>query len=703
MSSGKQVNSHAEGHSGGGETLLEVRDLSVKYETPESTVRAINGVSLKVERGNIYGIVGESGCGKSTLAFAVIQYLDENGYIDDGEVFYRSENLAEKSRSELQSIWGNEIAMVYQDPTASLNPSMRVGEQIAEVSKVHEGLSWDEAYEKAVNTLSEVHIQDPESTADRYSHQLSGGMKQRVSIAMSLMANPDLLILDEPTTNLDVTTEAKILDMVEELKDRFNAAMLYITHDLGVVARSSDYVQVMYAGEIIERAEVVELFSHPLHPYTEGLLKCIPHPEEEESRGRLNPIRGSVPDLTDLPGGCNFASRCPYRKEKCEKESPGLLERDGIHDASCHFAPLAEDQVTRPEMIQASPENERGSYPWKRSQGVEGKTLEINEVKKYFQQSTGWKFSLKSAREVKAVDGVNLELSGGETLGVVGESGCGKTTLARSVVGLEGITSGKIQFKSSDISMPVEAREGSVLKKIQIIFQDPRSTLNPKKTIGDAVRRPLEMYGDFPSRDLDVVVDSLLDAVGLDKGFKLRYPKQLSGGQKQRVAVARAFASNPELVLSDEPTSSLDVSIQATILNLLINLQSETNVSYMFISHDLSVVRYISDYIAVMYLGKVVEVGSTKEIFSPPYHPYTEALLSAIPVPDPEVEQKQLRLEGSVPSAINPPSGCVFNTRCPRKVGEICEEEPPPIVGEGGHEIHCHIDLEDLSEVKPVL
>lgn len=685
------------------EYLLEVKDLRVNYETPEATVRAINGVSFGIERGNIYGIVGESGCGKSTLAFAIIQYLDENGYIDSGKVFYRGEDLANKSRSELQSIWGNEIAMVYQDPTASLNPSMRVGEQIAEVSRVHEGLSWKEAHEKAVNTLGEVHIQDPESTADRYSHQLSGGMKQRVSIAMSLMANPDLLILDEPTTNLDVTTEAKILDMVEELKDQFNAAMLYITHDLGVVARSSDVVEVMYAGEIIERSSVRELFSHPLHPYTEGLLKCIPHPEDDESLGRLNPIGGSVPDLTDLPEGCSFANRCPYRKKKCTEADPGLEVRGELHEASCHFAPLSEAEVTRPEMLETLPEEEGELYPWERSEEGEGKTLEINEVRKYFSQSSGWELSLRGSQEVKAVDGVSLDLEGSQTLGVVGESGCGKTTLARSVIGLEEITSGEIKFKSTDISTPVESRERSVLKRIQIIFQDPRSTLNPKKTIGAAVRRPLELHGDFPKEELEGVVDSLLEAVGLDVQFKTRYPKQLSGGQKQRVAVARAFASNPSLVLSDEPTSSLDVSIQATILNLLINLQGKTDVSYMFISHDLSVVRYISDYIAVMYLGNVVEVGTTEEIFSPPYHPYTEALLSAIPVPDPEVDQKQLRLKGSVPSAINPPSGCVFHTRCPRKVGKVCEKEIPPLVGSGDHEIYCHIPLEELQEVEAVL
>lgn len=685
------------------EYLLEVKDLKVNYETPEATVRAINGVSLKVERGNIYGIVGESGCGKSTLAFAIIQYLDENGYIEEGKVFYRGEDLATKSRNELQSIWGNEIAMVYQDPTASLNPSMRVGEQIAEVSRVHEGLSWKEANEKAVNTLGEVHIQDPESTANRYSHQLSGGMKQRVSIAMSLMANPDLLILDEPTTNLDVTTEAKILDMVEELKDQFNAAMLYITHDLGVVARSSDVVEVMYAGEIIERSSVRELFSQPLHPYTEGLLQCIPHPEDDESSGRLNPIGGSVPDLTDLPKGCSFASRCPYRKEKCTEVDPGLEVRGEFHEASCHFAPLSEEDLTRPEMLETLPEEEGELYPWERSEEGEGKTLEMNEVKKYFSQSSGWELSLQGSKEVKAVDGVSLDLERGQTLGVVGESGCGKTTLARSVIGLEEITSGEIKFKSTDISTPVESRDRSVLKRIQIIFQDPRSTLNPKKTIGAAVRRPLELHGDFASEELGEVVDSLLEAVGLDVQFKSRYPKQLSGGQKQRVAVARAFASNPSLVLSDEPTSSLDVSIQATILNLLINLQGETDVSYMFISHDLSVVRYISDYIAVMYLGNVVEVGTTEEIFSPPYHPYTEALLSAIPVPDPEVDQKQLRLKGSVPSAIDPPSGCVFHTRCPRKVGKVCEKETPPLAGSGGHEIHCHIPLDELQEVEAVL
>ncbi|MEF8850700.1 MAG: ABC transporter ATP-binding protein, partial [Candidatus Bipolaricaulota bacterium] len=587
------------------------------------------------------------------------------------------------------------MGMIYQDPTASLNPSLPVGEQIAEVATAHGLASRKGAMEEAIALLDRVHIRDPEEIINRYPHELSGGMRQRIGIAAGLMGKPELLILDEPTTNLDVTTEARILDIIEELKEDLNSAFLYITHDLGVIARIGDGIEVMYAGQVVEESEIGDLFEEPFHPYTKLLLRSVPDPEGK--KGSLQDIPGSMVDLTDLPDGCKFNTRCPFRQDRCFEAEPPLEEKRGSHSAKCFYAPIEGAEETESEGIRAQPLWEGPPE----LQG-EGAILEVRELKKYFGGGGSW-LPGTNEQPVRAVDDVDLTLERGETVGVVGESGCGKTTLARTIIGLTEATEGTIDFAGEDITVDVSRRSKETLKRIQIVFQDPRSTLNPKKTVGQAIARPLIMHGDFPRGEIPETTADLLSAVGLDPKLAERYPDQLSGGQKQRVATARAFATNPALILHDEPTSSLDVSVQATILNLLLDLQEGSGTSYLFISHDLNVVRHISDYIAVMYLGHVVEFGSTEEVFSPPYHPYTEALLSAIPVPDPDLRRKRIRLTGSVPSAVNPPSGCVFHTRCPRKVGEECERKPIPDRESGSHVIRCVISEEELIKVEPVL
>ncbi|MBS3766472.1 ABC transporter ATP-binding protein, partial [Candidatus Bipolaricaulota bacterium] len=564
--------------------------------------------------------------------------------------------------------------------------------------ETHEGLTEEEARSESIDTLEELQISDPDIVVDSYPHQLSGGMRQRVCLAMALVSQPKLLVMDEPTTNLDVTVEAKILDIIKDLKEEFETTILYITHDLGVVYEVSDRSGVMYAGQFVEEGPTDELIGNPIHPYTRGLLRSVPEVSAETVKGKLRPVEGSVVELDDLPSGCKFNPRCPYRTEECTGTEPEFRDFDRDRYVRCYEAErVAEDRYEK--VVESSEE----SYESSGSGGLE--ILEAEEVKKYFGETSSGFFSLEDTDErVRAVDDVSFELDEGNTLGVVGESGCGKSTLARTIIGLEEITEGQISMDDKDISVPIEGREPEVLKQIRIVFQDPRATLNPKRTIKQAMMRPIQLAGANREEALNKTQE-LLQAVDLGPSYMDRHPDQLSGGQKQRVAIARAFASQPELVLCDEPTSSLDVSIQSSIINLLLDLQGDLDTSFMYISHNLAVVSYISDYMAVMYLGRLVEVGPTNEILNPPYHPYTEALLSSVSVPDPDVEQKRIRLEGAVPSARDVPSGCRFHTRCPRKIGKICEEEEPPTrsVGDGEHTITCHIPIEELKEVEPVL
>lgn len=682
------------------EPVLKIEDLSIEYETREGVVHAVRDVSLCVAPGETYGVVGESGCGKTTLAFGIMGYLAPNARIRSGKILFRGEDLLQKTEGELRTIRGNRITMVYQDPMSAANPCLRIGEQLSEVLTVHRGTHPKEAWGQCIEMLKKVHMPDPETVMLRYPHQLSGGQLQRVIIAMALLTNPDLLIMDEPTTGLDVTVEATVLDLIEELARDFHAAIFYISHNLGVIARICDRVGVMYAGELVEEASVEELFSTQLHPYTKGLLRCIPRLGTEKSTTQLEPIRGQVPSLRTLPEGCVFEPRCDFVADECNLKSTRLQEARPGHFVRCPRWQVADAFARAPAKAQAMP---TAASPAEAKRPL----LAVERLKSYYPQDESALLRTLTRRErnyVKAVDDVSFEVHRPHAMGIVGESGCGKSTLAKAIAGLVASTDGRIHFLTYDITQPVERRHRELLREIQMIFQNPDSTLNPSLTVKQTLARSLRVFGTVPKDQVDDEIKRLLLAVKLSEDYLHRRPDQLSGGEKQRVAIARAFAGQPSLVLCDEPVASLDVSVQAAILNLLLEFQRLYGTSLLFISHDLSVVRYLCDYIAVMYLGKFCEIGSAKDIFSPPYHPYTEALLSAVPVPNPRVVQKRIRLTGNVPSALHPPSGCRFHTRCPRKMGKICETTEPPAQDAGnGHWIFCHISLQELQAIEPVV
>jgi len=690
--------------------VLEVEDLSISYETRRGDVEAVRSVSFQVGEGETVGLVGESGCGKSTIAFGIVNFLGSNGKIVDGSVRFQGKELVGRSEEELKRLWGDRIAMVYQDPMQALNPSVRLGEQLAEVLTYHRKIPKEEAWEHSVQMLTRVRMPDPEDVMKRYTHQISGGQQQRVVIAMAMLNNPALLIMDEPTTALDVTVEAAVLDLIEELKHEFLAATIFITHNLGVVARVSDWLCVMYAGQMVERGPVTEIFRNPHHPYTVGLLASVPRLGETKADSMLIPIQGRVPPPAERPRDeCVFAPRCDFATEDCRTSRPGFEEVTQGHVARCIYAREIDIGVgaTKRRRIEvmasalAKPESHREVL------------LRCADLKVYYpieSQSVVSLLGLGENKFVKAVDDVSVRLSKGRTLGIVGESGCGKSTLVKGIIGLEPVTDGEVEFLGIDITRPVSERDKDLIREMQMVFQNPDSTLNPSYSIGTQIARPIKRFKTVPRNQIKGEVIRLLKAVRLDDFYYDRLPRQLSGGEKQRVGVARALASRPDLIICDEPVSALDVSVQAAVINLLLEIQRIYGSSMIFIAHDLSVVRYFSDDIAVMYLGQIVEIGPAEAIYAPPYHPYTEALLSAVPIPDPDAEQKQIRLSGNVPSALDPPTGCRFHTRCPRRRemlpddGRICEMEVPPWRRlEFGHRILCHIGLGQLKKVKPVV
>jgi peptide/nickel transport system ATP-binding protein len=683
--------------------ILQVEDLAISYQTRQGEVAAVRDVSFDVQRGEAFGILGESGCGKSSVALGILNFLGKNGRIVRGRILFHGYNLVGRPQEELRYLRGDQMAMVYQDPVLTLNPSMRLGDQMAEVLIVHRKLERKEAEQRCQSMLERVYMPDPANVMRRYPHQVSGGQKQRVVIAMALLNDPLLLIMDEPTSALDVTVEAAVLDLIAELQEELETAILYISHNLGVVARVSNQIGVMYAGEIVERATVEAIYLNPFHPYTRGLMRCAPQWGMDWERRYLYPIPGRVPSPTNLPPGCSFEPRCPHARQRCRAYKPDLREIEPRHWARCHFVrQIAQRRWQAPQQAQPTPL----AQP-RPAETTTETLLKVAHARTYYRAPARRLF--RRGRRVRAVDDVSLVVKRGQTLGIVGESGCGKSTLARTIIGLEEPSGGEFEFLGLDISRPVSRRGLALIREIQMVFQNPDSTLNPAYTVGAQIARPLRRFKTVPQEQVRAEVLRLLDLMKLGQDYYERLPRQLSGGEKQRVGIARAIAGRPELLLCDEPVSALDVSVQAAVLNLLMDIQGELGTTLVFIAHDLSVVRLFCDQVAVMYLGQIAEIGPAEAIYAPPYHPYTEALLAAVPIPDPTMEQERVRLSGKVPSALDPPGGCRFHTRCPRRKtlaegGKICEVESPPWrEAGGGHRIYCHIPLETLRQVETVV
>ncbi len=677
--------------------ILDIDDLTVGYHQRDTWQRAVRHVSLQIPAGQTCGLVGESGSGKTTLGLAVMRYLPTEGTVCEGAIRFAGRDLLALGQAEMRKLWGAELALMPQDPLASLNPSITLGEQVREILQHHEGLDNHAAQTRVHELFDMVRLADPERVAASYAHQLSGGMLQRVLIAMALSTEPRLLIMDEPTTSLDVTTQAVVLDLLRDLIAERQTSVLYITHNLGVVAQLADRVVVLYAGEVVEDAATHDLFRQPLHPYTQGLLDCVPRLGENKQEVQLRPIEGRIPALDDLPEGCIFRPRCPVAIDVC-REYPPLYdaseEARSSRRARCHrWDEIAAEEISAhrpaPE-VPARPSTETTPPP----------VLTLHDVKVHFRGGPSLLEILtgEGATRVKAVNGVTLRIPKGKTLGLVGESGSGKTSLARAIVGLEERTGGSAELLDIPLTPALNRRGLDVQQRLQIVFQSPDEALNPYLSIKETLRRPLRRLLDLPTDEAETRVDELLQSVHLSEAYADRLPGQLSGGEKQRIAVARAFAPNPELLIADEPVTSLDVSVQASILNLLHELQAEHGISILFISHDLAVVGHLADDIAVIYLGQLMETAPVDVVFDPPYHPYTEALLSAVPLIDPEGQQEQIRLEGEVPSPSEEISGCPFHTRCPRFLGDVCVEKVPPwrVEEETQKRIFCHILLDDL-------
>jgi peptide/nickel transport system ATP-binding protein len=652
--------------------ILEITRLTVGYRAAGGAwLDAVREVSLSIQPGQVVGLVGESGSGKSSLALAVMRCLPPGGAVRAGQVRFAGRDVYALSPAELQGIRGAQVAFIPQDPFSALNPSLKIGVQIGEVLRWHQALPPRAARAQARRLLHAVRMPDPDRALDSYPHQLSGGMQQRALIALALSADPLLLVLDEPTTALDVTTEAAILDVFRGLMNASNAAALYVTHNLGVVARICDRVAVLYAGELVEDSPAAGLYRLPLHPYTRGLLACIPRPGAGKDRARLTPIGGRIPHPGDLPPGCVFAPRCPLAVDACHSARPPLEEVIPGRRVRCY----------RWEEVGGGTQ---GGGTWDARGGGSPPLLEVDNV------------AVRYGR-AQAVADVSLELAAGQTLGIVGESGSGKTTLARAIAGLVEPARGEARLMGVSLPPRLARRPRALLREIQMIFQNPLEALNPHLAVGESLCRPLVRLAGLSRAAARAEAAKLLAAVGLPADYAARLPGQLSGGERQRAAIARAFAARPKLLLADEPVSALDVSVQAAILNLVRDLQAEHDTALAFISHDLSVVGWLADAVAVMYLGRVVQTGTAAGIFEPPYHPYTEALLSAIPIPDPDALHMAIRLEGEVPGAANVPPGCPFHTRCPRVLGDVCRTERPPWQEAGGGRIACHIPLEALA------
>ena len=680
--------------------ILEIDKLSISFFTRLREIPAVMDFSVSVQPGEAVGLVGESGCGKSTVALGVMQDLGVNGRIVGGSVKFKGRDLGEMSAEELRDIRGSEIAMIYQEPMASLNPAMRIGKQLMEVPMIHQGLSQKEAYARALQLVTDVKLPDPERILNSFPHQLSGGQQQRIVIAMALMSEPALLILDEPTTALDVTVEAAIVELVKDLGRKYGTSMLFISHNLGLVLETCDRICVMYSGEAVERGSIHDVFDEMQHPYTQALFRSIPLPGADKNARPLVAIPGNFPLPHERPKGCNFGPRCDYfQAGRCDAK-PIPMETVPGNDRH-HTRCLRYQEIDWQAPIAASDVKEKSS--------AGDVILKMDDLRKYYEVAANALFGGGERKVVKANETLSFEARESETLAIVGESGCGKSTFAKVLMGLETATDGQIIFDNRNIeAVPIEKRDTKTISDIQMVFQNPFDTLNPSMKVGRQIIRALEVFGigknEAERRERML---SLLDLVKLPREFADRMPRQLSGGQKQRVGIARAFSGGARVVVADEPVSALDVSVQAAVTDLLMEIQREEKTTLLFISHDLSIVRYLSDRVMVMYLGHVVELGTTEQVFSPPYHPYTEALLSAVPIADTSVTKKHIVLEGDIPSAMNPPPGCPFQTRCRWKSqvpGNLCETEVPPMkFRDGNHQIKCHLSEDQMAEMEPVI
>jgi peptide/nickel transport system ATP-binding protein len=681
-------------------SVLEVFDVSAEIRMRDATVYAVDNVSFTVDEGQTLGLVGESGCGKTMLGTSLIRLLPPGGRIVSGRVLLDGRDLVQLSNAEMRKVRGNEIGMVFQDPMTSLDPTMPIGRQIAESVQQHRGLSRKAALDRAAEVLALVGMPRPGERLGDYPHQLSGGLRQRVMIAMALANEPKLLIADEPTTALDVTIQAQILDLIDSLKDRLRMAVILITHDLGVIAERADKTYVMYAGRIVEHSSTGQLFDDMRHPYTEALLASIPK-ADQDARHRLYSIPGLPPELTSPMSSCRFAPRCRYAQDDCRAADPQLAGPEADHEFAC-FHPTqtgsgdieAIDELARAEAV-VTERPDAGDA----AAAVNGAALlRLTSVFKEFPVTAG--VLQRRVGSVKAVSDVSVEIRAGETFGLVGESGCGKTTIGRMMVALEKPTAGTVVFDGADLGTLPRGQVRKLRSDLQLVFQDPYASLDPRMRVGAILREPLAIH-DLGSRaDQLRRTAELLDEVGLSRSAVHRFPHEFSGGQRQRIGLARALALNPKLIVADEPVSALDVSIRSQILNLMKRLQADHSLTYLVISHDLSVVRYMADRIGVMYLGRLVEIGTVADVYDRTAHPYTAGLLASIPVPNPHHQRAPGgTIKGELPSALDPPSGCVFRTRCPR-AQQLCAEQVPPELGFGGeHRAACHFPLQAPVEV----
>lgn len=682
--------------------LLEIENLHTRIRQREGEVRAVDGVSFTVAAGETVGLVGESGCGKTMTGMSIMRLLPQGGYIAEGSIRFDGRDLTSLTDHELRDVRGNQIAVIFQDPMTSLNPTMTIGRQIGESVVRHRGVSRHEALSRAQEVLGLVGMPRPSERLDDYPHQLSGGMRQRAMIAMAIVCEPKLIIADEPTTALDVTIQKQILELLDELKSRLGMAMILITHDLGVIAGRADKVVVMYAGKVVEQAETFELFDSTRHPYTEALLASIPQVDQATDRP-LYTIPGLPPDLSHPPLGCRFAPRCAYATTECIDQEPAL-EGSG-HLYAC-FHPVGDDGSIESKLMSGSDllvgSSNRvsvgrvaGALPTAEGSQEVPPLLVLEGVSKEFPAASGTLFRRKVGT-VKAVSDVSFSVEAGETFGLVGESGCGKTTLGRMVTCLEPRSAGRILFEGDDLATMSRHELRPRRRDLQLMFQDPYASLDPRMRVGSILREPLAIQHLGSRSEQETRIEELLAEVGLPAKAVDRFAHEFSGGQRQRIGLARALALRPKLIVADEPVSALDVSVRSQILNLMKRLQASHQLTYVVISHDLSVVRYLADRVGVMYLGKLVEIGTSRDIYERVAHPYTAGLLRAIPVPNPSSERlkRGATVAGELPSAIDPPSGCRFRTRCER-AEEICALEEPPLTSFGGkHFAACHFPLQ---------